>query len=146
MRQRTYKKFIIFSHIHSTVPEKWENLDKYLYSQGLEITSVKGDGFCMLNAIACCFLHDMSEVLTVSKMKQKITDYLVMNGNKYTQWYSESVDQLVFDATEFFSTGNYNQDICDLMMKICADTFGVNNLCIPEIEKRTNTNPETFKS
>ena len=150
MRQRTYRNFIIFSHLHTTVPEKWENLDKYLYNQGLEITSVKGDGFCMLSAIACCFLHDMSEVLTVSKMKQKITDYLVMNGSKYTEWYSESVDQLVYDTTEFFSTGNYNQDICDLIMKICADTFGV-TICVYQKSKEgqiqilKHSNPESGK-
>ena len=72
---------------------------------------------------------DLMKIITVSKMKQKITDYLIQNGKKYTQWYSGTLDNLVYDATEFFSTGNYNHDICDLMLKICSDSLDV-NICV----------------
>ena len=72
---------------------------------------------------------DLMKIITVSKMKQKITEYLIENGKKYTQWYSGTLDNLVYDATEFFSTGNYNHDICDLMLKICSDTLDV-NICV----------------
>ena len=72
---------------------------------------------------------DLMKIITVSKMKQKITEYLIQNGKKYTQWYSGTLDNLVYDATEFFSTGNYNHDICDLMLKICSDTLDV-NICV----------------
>ena len=72
---------------------------------------MRGDGFCILNAISTSFLMDLMKIITVSKMKQKITEYLIKNGKKYTQWYSGTLDNLVYDATEFFSTGNYNHDI-----------------------------------
>ena len=68
---------------------------------------------------------DLMKIITVSKMKQKITEYLIQNGKKY----SGTLDNLVYDATEFFSTGNYNHDICDLMLKICSDTLDV-NICV----------------
>ena len=84
-------------------------------------------------------------------MKQKITEYLIQNGNKYTQWYSSTLHNLVYDATEFFSTGNYNHDICDLMLKICSDTLDV-NICVyqksvnGQIQVINNTTPGAVDS
>ena len=63
------------------------------------------------------------------KNEAKITEYLIQNGKQYTQCYSGTLHNLVYDATEFFLTGNYNHNICGLMLKICSDTLDV-NICV----------------
>ena len=62
------KKYLFFSQFKTEVPENWEKLDKYLHINGLEVTPVRGDGFCILNAISTSFLMDLMKVITVSKI------------------------------------------------------------------------------
>ena len=85
------EKYLFFSQFEAQVPENWENSDEYLHINGLEVTPVRGDGFCILNAISTSFLMDLMKIITVSKMKQKITDYLIQNEKEVhsmVQWHT----------------------------------------------------------
>ena len=115
--------------MEGTIPENWDRLDAYLHINGLQVTQVRGNGFCILNAVAAAMYHDLLIPITIDKIKNKIFQYLKIGGRKYLQWYNGTEQQLLQEAKDFFASGNFNTNFCDLMIQICADALNV-NICV----------------
>ena len=48
-------------------------------------------------------LHDFYKFYTLKKLQEIVTEHLIANFIKYTEWHGSSADQLVYEATEFFN-------------------------------------------
>ena len=59
---------------------------------------VNADGLCLLNAFKSCLLHDFGEIISIQKIKEKVTDYLCTNPDKYVAFHGESPDALIEDV------------------------------------------------
>ena len=53
-------------------------------------------------------LHDFYKFYTLKKLQEIVTEHLIENFNKYTEWHGGNSDQLVYEATEFFNDKLYS--------------------------------------
>ena len=49
------------------IQQKWSELDTYLHQNNLKENIIQGNGFCFLNAVRKCMLHDFLQVLQFSQ-------------------------------------------------------------------------------
>ena len=56
-------------------------------------------------------------------MKERITNQLIENIDRYKHWYGADADRLVYEATQFFTDGNFNRDVVYLIVQATADAL-----------------------
>ena len=61
----------------------------------------------------------------MTNLQQLITNYLIENSDKYTEWHGQSADKLVYESTEFFNDRNFNQDVVDIIVQATGDALNV---------------------
>ena len=70
-------------------------------------------------------LHDFYKFYTMSTIQQIITEHLIQNFEKYTDWHGGNADQLVYEATEFFNDRNFTADIVDIIVQATGDALDI---------------------
>ena len=90
---------------------------------GLFVTEVKGDGYCFPKTVLKCLFLDHKYVMSFARFKRKITEHLIANFQKYTDYHTDSPDQLVYEATEFFNDRNFTTDVVDILVHATADAL-----------------------
>ena len=101
----------------------------YLTTQGMEITTVHGDGFCFLTSVCKAIEINYGEVIAIEKCMEIIIRYLVQNFTRYTSYHHQKSeayspgDTLIADVIDFFASRKYNTDIVDLLMQITTDAL-----------------------
>ena len=90
---------------------------------GLFVTEVKGDGYCFPKSVLKCLFLDHKYVMSFARFKSKITEHLIANFQKYTDYHTDSPDQLVYEATEFFNDRNFTTDVVDILVHATADAL-----------------------
>ena len=70
-------------------------------------------------------LHDFYKFYTLKKLQEIVTEHLIENFNKYTEWHGGNADQLVYEATEFFNDRNFTADIVDIIVKATGDALDI---------------------
>ena len=109
-----------------SVKMPWGKLGIYLFSHGHQVTSVKGDGFCFLNAIELVLYYDYNDDLIINGLASNILGHLVSNVDYY-KWLQ--TEDILWDAEGCFKFGNYCDSVIDLI--IIASTKALNmNLSI----------------
>ena len=108
------------------LPYLWVNLAEYLSSRQMEVTAVRGNGFCFLGAVTKVLQVDHKLIIPVQKAMEKIMKFLCENFERYTAYHQQKSeltagDTLISDVIEFFSSCNYNTNIMDLLMQITTD-------------------------
>ena len=58
----------------------WEQLGIYLFSYGHQVTPIRGDGFCFLNAIDLVLYCKYNEVVMVDSLASNILGHIAVNG------------------------------------------------------------------
>ena len=87
---------------------------------------VRGNGFCLLNAVDLVLYCDYNEVVTVYSLASNILEYLIANVDYYKQFHTADVLQ---DAEGYLKFENYCDNIIDVI--IFATTKGLHmNLSI----------------
>ena len=77
-----------------------------------------------LNAVLKSLLLDHRFVMSFNKLKEKITENLIHNYQKYIQYHEDSADRLVYEATNFFNDSRrFTTDVVDVLIKATADTL-----------------------
>ena len=61
----------------------------------------------------------------MTNLQQLITNYLIENSDKYTEWHGQSADKLVYESTEFFNDRNFNEDVVDIIVQATGDALNV---------------------
>ena len=61
----------------------------------------------------------------MSTIQQIITEHLIQNFEKYTDWHGGNADQLVYEATEFFNDRNFTADIVDIIVQATGDALDI---------------------
>ena len=90
---------------------------------GLFATDVQGDGYCFPKSVLKCLFLDHRYVMSFGRFKSKMTEHLIANYDKYTQYHSDSPDQLVYEATSFFNDRNFTSDVVDVLIHATADAL-----------------------
>ena len=99
---------------------------KYCIENGLKVTFVESDGYCFLKAVLKSLLLDHRFVISFKNLKEKITEYLIHNYQKYIAYHEDSADRLVYEATNFFNDATrFTTDIVDVLIKATADTLNL---------------------
>ena len=70
---------IPFMECHKLIPFLWINLKDYLTTQGMEITTVHGDGFCFLTSVCKAIEINYGELIAIEKCMEIIMRHLVEN-------------------------------------------------------------------
>ena len=103
----------------------WSKFEDYCDENNLKLELIAGDGYRFLNAVRKCLLYDFYEFHTMKGFQQIITQHLLENCEKYTQWHGDA-DKLVFDVTEFFNDRKkFNTNIVDVLVLATADALGL---------------------
>ena len=94
----------------------------------MEVTKIKGDGFCFLGSVSKALQIDYGYDLSIQKATEIIMKYLCVNFNRYTAYHQKKLepttgDTLISDVIDFFASRNYNTNIVDLLMQISADAL-----------------------
>ena len=62
---------------------------------------------------------------TLKKLQEIVTEHLIDNFNKYTEWHGGNADQLVYEATEFFNDRYFTADIVDIIVQATRDALDI---------------------
>ena len=85
----------------------------YLFSHSCQVTPVRGDGFCFLNAIYLLLCCDYNEVATVNSLANSILGHLAANVY-YNKWFH--MGDFLQHAEGYFKFGNYCDCVIDLII------------------------------
>ena len=107
------------------IEHKWLELDECLQRNNLKENKIQGNGFCFLNAVRKCMLHDFYKFYTLTSIQEIITTHLIENFKNYTDWHGGNADQLVYEATEFFNDQNFTADIVDIIVQATGDALDI---------------------
>ena len=80
-------------------------------------------GYCFPKSVLKCLFLDHKYVMSFARFKRKITEHLIANFQKYTDYHTDSPDQLVYEATEFFNDRNFTTDVVDILVHATADAL-----------------------
>ena len=61
--------------------------------------------------------------MSFARFKRKITEHLIANFHKYTDYHTDNPGQLVYEATEFFTDRNFTSDVVDVLVHATADAL-----------------------
>ena len=124
-RKRRYFFLLFFRKFPGIIEHKWSDIQSYFNTNNLKENKVPGNGFCFLNAVRKCMLHDFYKFYTLKKLQEIVTEHLIENFSKYTEWHGSSADQLVYEATEFFNDRNFTADIVDIIVQATGDALDI---------------------
>ena len=110
-------------NIPFSLQDKWENFESFCVDKGLRVNRIAGDGFCFLKAVIRSLYLDHRYVISFRRLKEKITEHLIENSEKYVNFHGCSADKLVFEATEFFNDGKFTRDVVDILVQATADAL-----------------------
>ena len=103
---------------------KWDEFDKFCCTMDRIVSKMKSDGFCLLNSVRSCLLHDYNEILTINQMKQKITHHLCEKSAKYLEFHVGNCNTMVNEVQDFFETGRFiTSEVCDFLVSVIAEVF-----------------------
>ena len=103
---------------------KWDEFDKFCCTIDRIVSKVKADGFCLLNSVRSCLLHDYNEILTVNQMKQKITHHLCEQNAKFLDFHTGNANTMVNEVQDFFETGRFiTSEVCDFLVSVIGEVF-----------------------
>ena len=63
--------------------------------------------------------------MSFSRLKEKVTEHLIQNHNRYIQYHEDSADRLVYEATNFFNDAAFTLDVVDVLIKATADALNI---------------------
>ena len=61
--------------------------------------------------------------MSFARFKRKITEHLIANFHKYTDYHSDGPDQPVYEATEFFNDRDFTSDVVDVLRHATVDAL-----------------------
>ena len=124
-QKRLHFLLLFFRKFPGIIEHKWSDIQSYFNINNLKENKVPGNGFCFLNAVRKCMLHDFYKFYTLKKLQEIVTEHLIENFTNYTEWYGSSADQLVYEATEFFNDRNFTADIVDIIVQATGDALDI---------------------
>ena len=125
------------------IEHKWSEIQSYFNRNNLKENKVLGNGFCFLNAVRKCMLHDFYKFYTLKKLQEIVTEHLIENFNKYMEWHGGNADQLVYEATEFFNDRNFTADIVDIIVQATGDAL---DICMKKFQRSPAGNIQVVQS
>ena len=89
-----------------------------------KVNTIKGNGFCFLNAVRTSLFLDYGIHMSFDQLIETITQHLIDNYCDYEDSHVGGADKLVIDATNFFSDGNFNRDVVDIIVEATGHAIG----------------------
>ena len=109
-----------FRQFSGIIQERWDNFESFCVDKGLRVNSIAGDGFCFLKAVMRSLFLDHRYVISFKRSQEKITQFLIDNSNKYSDFHEDGADRLVY---EFFNDGKFTRDVVDILIQATADAL-----------------------
>ena len=99
--------------------------------------SINGNGFCFILSLVVAMEKDHQIMISNPEARRLILQHLTDNHQKCVDFYrintperqhiSEHVtdnDMFLTEVIDFFEDRNFDRDVVDLLVKICADALG----------------------
>ena len=109
--------------VHITWTEK--NVKKYLDYSGYEVNKVRGNGFCILAAVARGLLFDHSYLTSIGQIQERIIQHLLRRPDLYEGFPGGTPEALATEAANFFDDKNFNRDLVDILLLAVADALNL---------------------
>ena len=100
-------------------------MKKYLKDCGYEFNQVRGNGFCILAAVARALLFDHSYLASIGTIQERIIQHLLRRPDLYERFPVGSPEDLATEAANFFEDINFNRDLVDIMVLAVADALNL---------------------
>ena len=111
------------SGIINTLTWTEKNVQKYLDDSGYEVNKVRGNGFCILAAVARCLLFDHSYLVSIGQIQERIIQHLIRRPDLYEGFPSGTPEALATEAANFFEDKNFNRDLVDMLLLAVANAL-----------------------
>ena len=102
-----------------------ENVKKYLEDCGFEMNRVRGNGFCILGAVARSLLFDHSYLASIGTIQERIIQHLIRRPDLYEGFPGGTPENLATEAANFFEDRNFNRDLVDILVLAVADALNL---------------------
>ena len=100
-----------------------ENVKKYLEDCGFGMNRVRGNGFCILGAVARSLLFDHSYLASIGTIQERIIQHLIRRPDLYEGFPGGTPENLATEAANFFEDRNFNRDLVDILVLAVADAL-----------------------
>ena len=103
-----------------------------------EVVPINGNGFCFISSLVVAMEKDHQIMISNPEARRLILQHLTDYHQKYLDFYrintpegqhiSEHVtdsDMFLTEVIDFFEDRNFDRDVVDLLVKICADALGL---------------------
>ena len=100
-------------------------MKKYLKDCGYEFNQVRGNGFCILAAVARALLFDHSYLASIGTIQERIIQHLLRRPDLYEGFPGGSPEDLATEAANFFEDKNFNRDLVDILVLAVADALNL---------------------
>ena len=108
-------------------PRVWQrNLTAYLLGCARRESKVLGDGFCLLRSVSKCLKYEYGIAVTLEDMQRSILKHVESSLETYKPFFQGSKDEMLAQLLHFLDTGNYNQEVCDMLPLITSRAMGIN--------------------
>ena len=98
-------------------------MQKYLDDSGYEVNRVRGNGFCILGAVARSLLFDHSYLASIGQIQERISQHLIRRPDLYEGFPGGTPEALATEAANFFEDKNFNRDLVDMLLLAVADAL-----------------------
>ena len=102
-----------------------KNVKKYLDDSGYEVNKVRGNGFCILAAVARGLLFDHSYLASIGQIQERIIQHLIRRPDLYEGFPGGTPEALATEAANFFENKNFNRDLVDMLLLAVADALNL---------------------
>jgi len=116
-------------------PEGIVDLDEWLKFRSLKRLPVKGDGLCMLRAIASALTFVTHKPHTLSDVSKSLSLEAIKYHNEYSPFMEDSSNDLVSQVKLYLAGKQYTLDAADLYLHMLANAYTV---CIQIVTKNNN--------
>ena len=87
---------------------------------------VRGNGFCILGAVARSLLFDHSSYLaSIGTIQERIIQHLIRRPDLYEGFPGGTPENLATEAANFFEDRNFNRDLVDILVLAVADALNL---------------------
>ena len=100
-----------------------KNVKKYLEDCGYELNIVRGNGFCILGAVARSLLFDHSYLASIGIIQERIIQHLIRRPDLYDGFPGGTPEILATEAANFFEDRNFNRNLTDILVLAVADAL-----------------------
>ena len=100
-------------------------MKKYLKDCGYEFNQVRGNGFCILAAVARALLFDHSYLASIGTIQERTIQHLLRRPDLYEGFPGGSPEDLATEAANFFEDKNFNRDLVDILVLAVADALNL---------------------